>query len=92
MDIIFQTKDKTGRLIRLTGEQWKHITHQHSEIIVNLEKAQYSYIINSVTVVEPEDTSVLAQNFSDSFITIITCTPPGTVWKRLIIKARIKKI
>ena len=62
------------------------------EIIVNVEKEQYSYIINSVTVVEPEDTSVLAQNFSDSFITIITCTPPGTVWKRLIIKARIKKI
>lgn len=62
------------------------------KIIVKVDKATYFYNIESVTVVEPNDTSVLAQNFSDSFITIITCTPPGTVWKRLIIKARIEKI
>ena len=62
------------------------------EIIVRVSNANYRYKIENVTVVEPSDTSVLAQNFSDSFITIITCTPPGTVWKRLVIKARIKKI
>ncbi len=62
------------------------------EIIVRVSNADYTYKIESVTVVEPTDTSVLAQNFSDSFITIITCTPPGTVWKRLIIKARIQSI
>ena len=32
------------------------------------------------------------QDFSDTFITVITCTPPGTIWKRLIIKARIHSI
>lgn len=62
------------------------------EIIVNTNNVSYIYKIETITVVEPTDTSVLAQNFSDSFITIITCTPPGTVWKRLIIKARIQKI
>lgn len=62
------------------------------EIIVNTKNSKYNYKIETITVVEPTDTSVLAQNFSDSFLTIITCTPPGTVWKRLIIKARIKKI
>ena len=62
------------------------------EIIVNKDNQTYTYKIESVTVVEPDDTSVLAQNFSDSFITVITCTPPGTVWKRLIIKARILRI
>lgn len=61
------------------------------EIIVKINKTTYVYKIETITVVEPTDTSVLAQNFSDSFITIITCTPPGTVWKRLIIKARIQK-
>lgn len=61
------------------------------EIIVNMEKRQFNYKIESITVVEPSDTSVLAQNFSDSFLTIITCTPPGTIWKRLVIKARIQK-
>lgn len=62
------------------------------EIIVRVSNADYRYKIESITVVEPSDTSVLAQNFSDSFITIITCTPPGTVWKRLIIKSRIQKV
>lgn len=59
-------------------------------IIVSEEDNKYNYKIESVTVVDPADTSVLAQNFSDSFITIITCTPPGTLWKRLIIKARLE--
>lgn len=61
------------------------------EIIVNGQNARYVYKIENITVVEPTDTSVLAQNFSDSFITIITCTPPGTIWKRLVIKARLGK-
>ena len=33
MDIIFETIDKTGRKIRLTNKQWKHIQrhpHMHS--------------------------------------------------------------
>ena len=62
------------------------------EIITKVNNQTYIYKIESVIVVEPEDTSVLAQNFSDSFITLITCTPPGTLWKRLIIKGRIQGI
>ena len=62
------------------------------KIITEVNNISYSYKIESVTVVEPTDTSVLAQNFTDSFLTIITCTPPGTIWKRLIIKARIEKV
>ena len=58
-------------------------------LYVTIAKAQYRYDIQSVTIVEPTDTSVLAEDFSDSFITIITCTPPGTIWKRLIIKAKL---
>lgn len=60
------------------------------EIIVTNKGENFTYKIESVTVVDPGDTSVLAQNFSDSFITIVTCTPPGTIWKRLIIKARLQ--
>lgn len=58
------------------------------DIIVTNNGKNYVYKVENITVVEPTDTSVLAQDFSDSFITIITCTPPGTIWKRLIIKAR----
>jgi len=52
----------------------------------------YSYRIYNITVVSPEDTSVLQQDYSDSFLTLITCTPPGTIWKRLIIKARLEAV
>lgn len=62
------------------------------KILIGINEVIYGYKVQSVTVVEPDDTSVLAQNFSDSFITIITCTPPGTVWKRLIIKAKIENL
>lgn len=61
-------------------------------IIVKSKGETYTYKIESVTVVDPGNTSVLAQNFSDSFITIVTCTPPGTIWKRLIVKARIQEM
>ncbi len=59
------------------------------QIIVNNKGKTYTYKVESVTVVDPDDTSPLSQNFTDSFLTIITCTPPGTIWKRLIVRARI---
>lgn len=52
----------------------------------------YSYAVSKIIVVEPEDTSVLAQDFNRSYITLITCTPPGTIWKRLVVKAELEKL
>jgi sortase A len=60
-------------------------------IIVKNKGETYNYKVETVTVVDPGDTSILAQNFSDSFLTIVTCTPPGTIWKRLIVKARLQE-
>ena len=62
------------------------------DLIVKVGSITYKYKVESITVVEPTDTSVLEQNYSDSFLTLITCTPPGTIWKRLIVKARLNKI
>lgn len=62
------------------------------EIFVKFDKVTYKYKVISITVVDPSDTSVLEQDTRDSFLTLITCTPPGTVWKRLIIKSRLVKI
>ncbi len=31
-DIVFEVVDKTNRVIRLTGKQWKHIKQDHPEI------------------------------------------------------------
>lgn len=59
---------------------------------VTVENVVYTYTIFSITVVDPEDTSVLEQQYDDSYLTLITCTPPGTIWKRLIIKSRLQKL
>ena len=54
---------------------------------LNYEQKKYVYQVTTVKVVEPTDLSVLAQTVEPT-MTIITCTPPGTSWKRLIVQAK----
>lgn len=61
-------------------------------IEASVSGVSYVYKINEIRVVEPEDTSAFSQNYNTSYLTLITCTPPGTTWKRLVIKARLDKI
>jgi sortase A len=62
------------------------------EIDVNVANVGYKYKVENVTVVDPNNTSVLQQSYDDSFLTLVTCTPPGTIWKRLVVRARLIKI
>jgi len=58
--------------------------------IITIDNQQYTYDIYNITVVDPDDTSVFAQNYDDSYFTLITCTPPGTTFQRLVIKSRLR--
>lgn len=62
------------------------------EIDVKVNNVNYKYRVQNITVVDPDNTSILQQNFDDSYLTLVTCTPPGTIWKRLAVKAKIEKI
>lgn len=62
------------------------------EVTTYVNGVSYSYKIYNISVVNPSDTSLFSQTFDNSYITLVTCTPPGTVWKRLIIKASLQKI
>ena len=53
---------------------------------------KYSYKIFKIIIVDPTDSSALEQDYDNSYLTLVTCTPPGTIWKRLVIKARLEKI
>lgn len=57
------------------------------EIILHYNGTRYVYEVERNFVVEPTDVSVLEQG-DDSIITLITCTPPGTSWQRLIVQAK----
>jgi sortase A len=62
------------------------------EIDVKVNNVNYKYRVQNITVVDPDNTSILQQNYDDSYLTLVTCTPPGTIWKRLAVKAKIEKI
>lgn len=62
------------------------------EIYVYYDGITYQYQVFDMKVVEPTDVSVLEQKYDDSYLSLITCVPPGTYWKRLVVKARLVKI
>ncbi len=54
---------------------------------INYNYHHYIYHVTESKVVEPTDLGVLAPT-SDATVTLITCTPPGTSWKRLVVVAK----
>ncbi len=69
-----------------------HTIKVGDEIITSVKNVTYTYKIFSVTVTTPEDTDIFSQSFDHSYLTIVTCTPPGTVWKRLIVRALLEDV
>lgn len=61
------------------------------EIIINFEDITYRYVVESMFEVRPTDIEVLEQNTDISYISLITCTPPGDPRKpkRLVVRAKI---
>jgi sortase A len=61
-------------------------------IYATLNNVSYTYRIFKTIVVDSSDSSAFIQDYDNSYLTLVTCTPPGTIWKRLIVKARLEKI
>jgi len=59
------------------------------EIDINYDGSQYKYLVSEMYEVKATDFSVLEQRFDDKAITLITCSPPGTYLRRLVVKAEI---
>ncbi len=58
-------------------------------IEISADGATYEYKISQMYEAGPDDLSPLAQVYNARTLTLITCTPPGTYLRRLIIKAYI---
>jgi sortase A len=61
-------------------------------INVTINNQIYTYKVVDIAIVEPEQADYFEQNTDGSYITIVTCTPPGTIWKRLLIKAKLETL
>lgn len=61
------------------------------EIFVNYDGVAYEFTVEEIFEIYPTDIQILEQNPSDSFITLVTCVPPGDPRnpKRLIVRARV---
>ncbi len=62
------------------------------KIYVKIDGQEYEYETFETFVVNPDQISVLEQQTDASYLTLVTCVPPGTYWKRLILKAKLTKL
>ena len=56
-------------------------------VVVHFEGKKYVYQVFENVVVSSKDVSVLDQT-DESIISLMTCDPPGTSWKRRVVKGR----
>lgn len=63
-----------------------------AEILVTYDGVTYKYIVEEKNIKEADDVSVLDQPTDGRYITLVTCVPPGTYWKRLHVKAKLAKL
>lgn len=67
-----------------------HTIKLGDEIDATVNGSKYIYKVYSITITSPEDTNIFSQSYDNSYITLVTCTPPGTTWKRLIVRASLQ--
>jgi sortase A len=62
------------------------------EILVSFDGILYRYEVIGLREVIPDDVSVLQQHYDSEYLSLITCVPPGTYLKRLVVKAKLVRI
>lgn len=62
------------------------------EIWIDFDGITYRYLVRKIVEVSPEDVSVLQQSYDSQWLSLITCVPPGTYLKRLVVRAQLVSI
>ncbi len=64
----------------------------HDKIYVKTNNIEYEYEVYNEVVVNPDQISVLEQKTDASYLTLITCVPPGTYLRRLVVRAKLTEL
>jgi len=59
------------------------------KVVIDSGGVSYEYEVYDIYIVKPQEVSVLEQKFDNSYLTLVTCVPPGTYKDRLIVKAKL---
>ncbi|MCA9371316.1 sortase [Candidatus Woesebacteria bacterium] len=61
-----------------------------NSVFISSEGKTYEYEVFDMYIVKPDEVSVLEQKFNASYLTLVTCVPPGTFKERMIVEAKLK--
>lgn len=69
---------------------------KEDEIYIYYKNVKYKYIVSEIKIVDAKDVSYLNPqpsllNPNSSVLTLMTCWPPGTTYKRLLVLATLSK-
>lgn len=59
------------------------------EILIAYDGVSYRYRVIKMFEVLPDNISVLEQHYDDEYLNLITCVPPGTYLRRLVVVSRL---
>lgn len=59
------------------------------KVVMFYNNKRYDYIVFDKHIVDPNDVSYLTNQYNESILTLQTCDPPGTLFKRLIVRAKL---
>lgn len=59
------------------------------EILVDFDGIMYRYQTIQLTEVMPGDVSVLEQRYDAEYLSLVTCVPPGTYLRRLVVRTKL---
>ncbi|PIS13965.1 hypothetical protein COT65_01345 [Candidatus Shapirobacteria bacterium CG09_land_8_20_14_0_10_47_13] len=62
------------------------------EILVNFDGIEYRYQVIKMVEVPPDDVSVLEQRYDREYLSLVTCVPPGTYLRRLVVRAKLVRL
>lgn len=62
------------------------------QIKLDFDGVSYIYQVFQLKETSATDFTILDQNFEDSYLTLVTCVPPGTYLRRLAASAKLLKI
>jgi sortase A len=60
-----------------------------SDIFVKYDGQEYTYRVTNTREVKPNELWVLRQNYDSKSLKVITCVPPGTTLRRLVVEASL---
>jgi sortase A len=60
-----------------------------SDIFVKYKDREYTYRITKIIEVKPSELWVLKQNYNAKTLKVVTCVPPGTTLRRLVVEASL---